>query len=83
MVEIIKTDTVESTALDTAVEFVKKIGKIPVIVKDSPGFLVNRLLAFYFCEALWFLKEGKNIIQVDRIFFKGFWAAHGAFSFNG
>ena len=83
LVEIVKTYILEKAVLDTAVEFVKKIGKIPIIVQDSPGFVVNRLLAFYFCEALWFLKEGKSIAQVDQYFSKGFWLAYGAFSFNG
>jgi 3-hydroxyacyl-CoA dehydrogenase/enoyl-CoA hydratase/3-hydroxybutyryl-CoA epimerase len=37
-----------------------------VRVKQGPGFLVNRLLGFYSCEALWLLDEGYRIQDVDR-----------------
>lgn len=79
LVEVIKTDSLEATALETALEFVKKIGKIPIIVQDSPGFLVNRLLAPYLCEALWLLKEGHDITLVDQYFSKDFGLPMGPF----
>lgn len=79
LVEIIKTDKTNETTLETVLAFVKKIGKIPIVVKDSPGFLVNRLLACYLCEALWFLNEGKNIIQVDECFSEKFGLPLGPF----
>ena len=79
LVEIIKTDKTHQTTLETVLAFVKKIGKIPIVVKDSPGFLVNRLLAFYLCEALWFLNEGKNITQVDECFSRRFGLPLGPF----
>ena len=43
-----------------------RLGKTPVLVKDSPGFLVNRLLMFYSTEALWLLDEGYRIEDLDR-----------------
>ena len=79
LVEIIKTDKTENFVLETALEFVRKTGKIPVIVKASPGFLVNRLLACYLSEALWFLNEGKSIIHVDKLFSKKFGLPMGPF----
>jgi len=33
--------------LQRALSFVQQIGKLPVVVKDSPGFLVNRILMPY------------------------------------
>jgi 3-hydroxyacyl-CoA dehydrogenase/enoyl-CoA hydratase/3-hydroxybutyryl-CoA epimerase len=46
--------------------FARKLGKIPIIVKDSPGFLVNRLLLPYLNEACHLLQEGADISQVDK-----------------
>jgi 3-hydroxyacyl-CoA dehydrogenase/enoyl-CoA hydratase/3-hydroxybutyryl-CoA epimerase len=37
-----------------------------VVVRECPGFLVNRLLMFYSAEALWLLDEGHRIEDVDR-----------------
>jgi 3-hydroxyacyl-CoA dehydrogenase/enoyl-CoA hydratase/3-hydroxybutyryl-CoA epimerase len=36
------------------------------VVKDGPGFLVNRLLMFYMTEAMWLLDEGHRIEDIDR-----------------
>jgi len=36
------------------------------VVREGPGFLVNRLLAFYSAEALWLVDEGHRIEEVDR-----------------
>ena len=44
----------------------RRLGKTPVLVKDTPGFLVNRLLMVYSAEALWLLDEGHSIEDVDR-----------------
>ena len=51
---------------DTVAAFARQLGKTPVLVKDGPGFLVNRLLAFYSAEALWLLDEGHRIEDIDR-----------------
>ena len=39
-------------------EFVRKLGKVPVVVADSPGFLVNRILFPYLDEAVRLVIEG-------------------------
>ncbi len=51
-------------------KFVRKIAKFPLLVKDSPGFVVNRLLAVYLTEALWLFEEGNNIPLIDKTFKK-------------
>ena len=54
------------TAVRTATRFARRLGKTPVVVRDGPGFLVNRLLAFYSAEAMWLLDEGHRIEEIDR-----------------
>jgi 3-hydroxyacyl-CoA dehydrogenase/enoyl-CoA hydratase/3-hydroxybutyryl-CoA epimerase len=52
-------------AVNTVVAFARKLGKTPVVVKDGPGFLVNRLLCFYMAEALHLLSQGHPIEELD------------------
>ncbi len=79
LVEIIKTDQNDEKTLASAFEFAKSLGKIPVIVKDSPGFIVNRMLMPYLTEALWLLKDGNNIKEVDRYYTHKFGLPMGPF----
>ncbi len=58
LVEVIPTNSTSKEVLDKVVLFLKKIGKIPIVVKDSPGFLVNRMLLPYLNEAIFMLEEG-------------------------
>jgi 3-hydroxyacyl-CoA dehydrogenase/enoyl-CoA hydratase/3-hydroxybutyryl-CoA epimerase/3-hydroxyacyl-CoA dehydrogenase/enoyl-CoA hydratase/3-hydroxybutyryl-CoA epimerase/enoyl-CoA isomerase len=44
--------------LAAAVAYVKRLGRLPIVVRDSPGFLVNRLLSPYLNESLQLLTEG-------------------------
>jgi len=66
---LIEVVTGRHTSSDTAAAvaaFARRLGKTPVVVRDGPGFLVNRLLAFYSAEAMWLLDEGFRIDDVDR-----------------
>lgn len=65
LVEIIRGDRTDAAALDTALRFVKAIGKMPVIVRDRPGFLVNRVLTPYIAEAGQLVAEGYSVVDVD------------------
>ncbi len=67
LVEIVRGARTSSQALDTALQFVKALGKLPVIAKDSPGFLVNRILLPYMVEAVWLFSEGVPAEQIDRV----------------
>src|SRR5262249_24160386 len=58
LVEVIPVVKTSSDTVATAVELCKQVHKIPVRVKECPGFLVNRLLFPYMNEALWALQEG-------------------------
>src|SRR5260370_25879089 len=52
LVELVRGTKTDAATLNTAIKFVKEIGKLPVLVKDSPGFLVNRILLPYMVEAV-------------------------------
>jgi 3-hydroxyacyl-CoA dehydrogenase/enoyl-CoA hydratase/3-hydroxybutyryl-CoA epimerase len=66
LVEVIAPEGAAPSAVNTVFDFTRKLGKTPVLVKDTPGFLVNRLLMFYSTEAMWLLDEGHRIEDLDR-----------------
>ncbi|MDI1311986.1 3-hydroxyacyl-CoA dehydrogenase NAD-binding domain-containing protein [Prosthecobacter sp.] len=65
LVEIITLPETSPDVLATVVSFVQKIGKTPVIVKDSPGFLVNRILVPYLMEAVRLYESGIPLKDID------------------
>jgi 3-hydroxyacyl-CoA dehydrogenase len=58
LVEVIPTPETDADTVETVEQFTQELRKIPVIVKECPGFLVNRLLMLYFNEAMYALQEG-------------------------
>jgi 3-hydroxyacyl-CoA dehydrogenase / enoyl-CoA hydratase / 3-hydroxybutyryl-CoA epimerase len=58
LVEIVRQDQFDPANEARALAFCKKIDKLPVPVKGTPGFLVNRILMPYLLEALRLYKEG-------------------------
>jgi 3-hydroxyacyl-CoA dehydrogenase / enoyl-CoA hydratase / 3-hydroxybutyryl-CoA epimerase len=66
LVEVIRGEATSDEALATVIALTRRLDKTPVVVRDGPGFLVNRILAPYLNEAAWLLAEGAAIEQVDR-----------------
>ncbi len=66
LVEIIKGVKTSNETLARTLSFVKSIGKLPVIVSDSPGFLVNRILMPYLLEAVRLFQEGYSVGLIDE-----------------
>lgn len=66
LVEIVRGSQSSDSTLAAAVGYVRAIGKIPLIVNDGPGFLVNRLLLPYASEAMQLLLEGAEVEAVER-----------------
>ncbi|MBV9274233.1 MAG: enoyl-CoA hydratase/isomerase family protein [Verrucomicrobia bacterium] len=66
LVEIVRGPQTAESVLAVAVQFVKSIGKLPVLVKDSPGFLVNRILLPYLLEAVRIFAEGYSVETIDQ-----------------
>ena len=58
LVEVIPGPRTSPQAVATVVELALKMGKTPVVVRDSPGFLVNRILLPYLLEAVQLAEEG-------------------------
>ena len=58
LVELIRGFTTSDDTLNMAWEFVEKIGKTPIEVKEAPGFAVNRILCPMINEAVFVLAEG-------------------------
>jgi len=65
LVEVIRGEQTSAETVDRMASFARKLGKVPVVVRDSPGFLVNRLLLPYLNEACLLLQEGAGIEAVD------------------
>jgi 3-hydroxyacyl-CoA dehydrogenase/enoyl-CoA hydratase/3-hydroxybutyryl-CoA epimerase len=58
LVEVVPTPATDQDSTDTVEQFTQELRKIPVIVRECPGFLVNRLLMAYLNEAVLALEEG-------------------------
>jgi 3-hydroxyacyl-CoA dehydrogenase/enoyl-CoA hydratase/3-hydroxybutyryl-CoA epimerase len=66
LVEIVLGEQTAPEVAQRAVAFVQQIGKLPVVVRDRPGFLVNRILLPYLIEAGNFVERGAGIAAIDE-----------------
>jgi 3-hydroxyacyl-CoA dehydrogenase/enoyl-CoA hydratase/3-hydroxybutyryl-CoA epimerase len=66
LVEIVRLPETKQEVIDSLAEWVVGLGKTPVFVKDSPGFLVNRVMVPYFNEAVLLVCEGVRIQLIDE-----------------
>ncbi|MGB8886287.1 MAG: 3-hydroxybutyryl-CoA dehydrogenase [Candidatus Korobacteraceae bacterium] len=67
LVEVVKTIATAPDVYDSAVEFGKKLGKVPVRTVDKTGFIVNRLLVPYLLDAIRAYEEGVgSITDIDE-----------------
>lgn len=67
LVEVIRGSKTSDTAVSTAVGYAVAMGKTPIVVKDCPGFLVNRILTPYINGFLQLVADGADFEQVDRV----------------
>lgn len=68
LVEVVNTPFTKQEITNTIIELAKQMGKIPVVCKDAPGFIVNRVARPYYIESLRLVEEGcASIEQTDRI----------------
>ena len=65
LVEIINTTHTNEKAIKVVIDLAKQMGKVPVVCKDSPGFLVNRIARPFYIESLRLVEE--NQISFETI----------------
>jgi 3-hydroxyacyl-CoA dehydrogenase/enoyl-CoA hydratase/3-hydroxybutyryl-CoA epimerase/3-hydroxyacyl-CoA dehydrogenase/enoyl-CoA hydratase/3-hydroxybutyryl-CoA epimerase/enoyl-CoA isomerase len=66
LVEVIRGDRTSDETVATLTGLARKIGKTPIVVRDCPGFLVNRILFPYINESLLLLEEGVPPRRIDK-----------------
>ncbi len=66
LVEIVRGPRSSDETIAAATGHVRRIGRMPIVVRDGPGFLVNRLLFPYLGEALELLREGVPADAIER-----------------
>lgn len=68
LVEVVKGEQTNDETISRLVELTKAFGKTPVVCKDSPGFIVNRVARPYYIEALRLVEEGiADFETIDRL----------------
>lgn len=66
LVEVIHTRDTDAGMLRAGLAFARRIDKLPLPCRSSPGFLVNRVLMPYLSEALRAAEEGIALVHIDR-----------------
>jgi 3-hydroxyacyl-CoA dehydrogenase/enoyl-CoA hydratase/3-hydroxybutyryl-CoA epimerase/3-hydroxyacyl-CoA dehydrogenase/enoyl-CoA hydratase/3-hydroxybutyryl-CoA epimerase/enoyl-CoA isomerase len=66
LVEVIRGEKTADATVATLVALARKLGKTPIVVRDCPGFLVNRILFPYLNESLVLLEEGGSPRAIDQ-----------------
>jgi 3-hydroxybutyryl-CoA dehydrogenase len=68
LVEVVKGEATSDASISALVEFTRKLGKQPVVCKDSPGFIVNRVARPFYIESLRIAEEGiADYATIDQI----------------
>lgn len=68
LVEIVQTEQTSASVIETLSSVVNALDKTPVVCKDSPGFIVNRVARPYYLEALRLLeKNGASVEMIDQL----------------
>lgn len=66
LVEVVKGEKTSNEVMDKSMTFVRKLDRLPLPVKSSPGFLVNRILMPYLLESVELLSEGIPAPVIDK-----------------
>jgi 3-hydroxybutyryl-CoA dehydrogenase len=67
LVEVVRTILTDEAVYEQAVEFGRRLGKVPVRAGDRSGFIVNRLLVPYLLDSIRALEEGVgSVVDIDN-----------------
>jgi 3-hydroxyacyl-CoA dehydrogenase/enoyl-CoA hydratase/3-hydroxybutyryl-CoA epimerase len=66
LVEVVRTQLTDDRAVAILTQWAVALGKTPVVVKDSPGFIVNRVLVPYLYEAILLASQGVPAEPIDQ-----------------
>ena len=68
LVEVVKGELTDESTAQALMEFCGLINKVPVLCKDAPGFIVNRVARHYYLEAMRLVEQGiADIESVDAM----------------
>jgi len=66
LVEVVVAKETSDETKEHALAFVRQIGKLPIVVRDAPGFLVNRVLFSYLLDAAELFESGVDLERIDE-----------------
>lgn len=68
LVEVVKGNQTTDAVAETIMQLCKQMNKVPVLCKDAPGFIVNRVARHYYLEAMKLVEQGiATIGTVDEV----------------
>jgi len=73
LVEVIYGEKTSKEAIATVSAYASAMGKTPIVVKNCPGFLVNRILFPYFAGFLFAIRDGADFVAIDKAMEKFGW----------
>ncbi|KUJ80227.1 fatty acid oxidation complex subunit alpha FadB [Microbulbifer flavimaris] len=73
LVEVIRGEKTSDNAVARVVAYANKMGKKPIVVRDCPGFLVNRVLFPYFAGFSMLVRDGADFQEVDKVMERWGW----------
>jgi 3-hydroxyacyl-CoA dehydrogenase / enoyl-CoA hydratase / 3-hydroxybutyryl-CoA epimerase len=66
LVEVVVAKETSDETKEHALAFVRQIGKLPIVVRDAPGFLVNRVLFPYLLDVAELFESGVELERIDE-----------------
>lgn len=79
LVEVIRGPRTSQQTVDVCVAFATELGKTPVVAKDAPGFIVNRIARNYYNESQRIVMEGASTVESVDTLIKGLGFKMGPF----
>ena len=71
LVEVINTTYTNKQITQVVTDLARQMGKVPVVCKDSPGFIVNRVARPYYIESLRLVEEGHVSLETLDVLLEG------------